>query len=75
MPNTDFKPNTTICWNCRNAVPDAYGKRGCSWSREGTPVEGWIATPRTLYQYKSKDDEMTEVIAFSVSDCPKFERG
>lgn len=30
----------TLCWGCGNAVPDAEGERGCSWSREGRPVEG-----------------------------------
>lgn len=35
----------TLCWTCINAVPDAAGKRGCSWSRENKPVRGWQAQP------------------------------
>ena len=69
MNRSKYSHNGTICWNCKNACG------GCSWSREFKPVEGWTATPRTLYQRKSKDNEMTEVIAFSVAECPKFERG
>lgn len=38
----------TICWACANAVPDADGERGCSWSREGKPVEGWVAERRDI---------------------------
>ena len=29
----------SLCWSCRNAVPDRYGN-GCSWSRDAIPVAG-----------------------------------
>lgn len=38
-----FAPSKTICWDCKNAVPDE--KNGCSWSRELKPVDGWTAMP------------------------------
>ena len=38
----------TLCWGCGNAVPDAEGERGCPWSREGKPVEGWVAERRDI---------------------------
>lgn len=31
----------SLCWSCRNAVPDRYGN-GCSWSRDAIPVAGWV---------------------------------
>ena len=33
----------SLCWFCKNAVPDV--KRGCSWSRSLEPVSGWDAIP------------------------------
>ena len=24
----------TLCWRCKNSVPDRYGERGCPWSRK-----------------------------------------
>ena len=57
-----FERSKTICWSCRNAVPD--GKNGCSWSESFTPVEGWTALPprsRVKGSYK-------------VVKCPKYRR-
>lgn len=42
----------TICWGCENAVPDLEGTRGCPWSREQKPVEGWMAEQDGGYTVK-----------------------
>lgn len=67
----------TLCWNCRNAVPDREGTRGCSWSRDFIPVEGWDATPQKLAVYygKSRKSRMRLGDSFIVQSCPKFEEG
>lgn len=58
----------TLCWSCANAVPDKYGKRGCSWSRSFEPVKGWDADETRLYS-----DKPTQ--SYHVRQCPEFVRG
>ena len=38
-----YMQSMTICWDCENAVPSADGGKGCPWSVNGQPVEGWKA--------------------------------
>lgn len=57
----------TLCWRCRNAVPDPDGRQGCSWSRDFEPVKGWTAVPQLL-KCPDKDDAET----FHVVSCPEF---
>lgn len=57
---------TTLCWCCENAVPSA--ERGCSWSRELTPVDGWRAT-KHLMKYDTKTVE-----SYIVHWCPQYKR-
>ncbi len=57
---------STLCWHCQNAVPDADGERGCSWSREGKPVAGWEAEIRPLNLSKE------QIISYCVRSCPEF---
>ena len=49
MPYTkkSYEP-PSICWECKNAVPDE--KYGCTWSISGgkVPVEGWDAEPTVI---------------------------
>lgn len=33
----------TLCWKCENAVPSSDGTRGCPWSTQLKPVDGWDA--------------------------------
>lgn len=49
----------SLCWSCRNAVPDKYGN-GCSWSRDAIPVAGWVA------DFNRKTD------AWHVNRCPEY---
>lgn len=58
--------NQTICWNCKNSVPDPYGKHGCSWSRKFAPVEGWDAIPT----YHAGNDSV--YLSYEVKSCPQF---
>lgn len=66
MPDReDFKPMSSLCWRCRNAVP---GKdTGCAWSRSKQPVEGWKAQATELKVY---DD--IKVASFNVRSCPEY---
>ena len=66
----------TICWACANAVPDEEGTRGCSWSREGKPVEGWVAERRDIrIQPKRPGEERRAVESYQVITCPAFVPG
>ena len=68
----------TICWYCRNAVPDREedNTKGCSWSRRFEPVEGWTAIPtvmRLAYRERAKHNRRkTEDTSFIVLHCPLF---
>ena len=53
----------TVCWTCQNAL------RGCSWSRDFIPVEGWTATPHMLY---ANDENHGGVQSYEVHDCPEY---
>lgn len=55
------KPNNTLCWNCANAC-----NKGCSWSEDFTPVEGWKAEPYI------KNGVTSEIISYEVIECPEF---
>lgn len=66
----------TICWACANAVPDEEGTRGCSWSREGKPVEGWVAARRDiLVQATRPGGGKKPVESYQVITCPAFVPG
>ena len=66
----------TICWACGNAVPDADGERGCSWSREGNPVEAWVAERRDIrIQPRRPGEERRAVESYQVITCPEFVPG
>lgn len=62
VPKSVSAPSTK-CWSCANACPSADGSRGCSWSRNLEPVDGWSTL--TL-----NDDVTTTVI-----ECPEFVEG
>lgn len=66
----------TICWACANAVPDEEGTRGCPWSREGKPVEGWTAERRDiLVQPTRPGGEKKRLESYCVITCPAFVPG
>ena len=52
------KEDSTICWDCANACTG-----GCSWAKDFTPVDGWLAEPwRTA----------NGVDSYLVKECPEF---
>lgn len=52
----------TLCWRCGNACAK------CSWSKDFTPVEGWVAIPT-----KVKDSHEGTIDSFLVLKCPQFD--
>mgnify|MGYP005756871875 CR=1 FL=1 len=66
----------TLCWSCANAVPSADGERGCPWSLEGKPVEGWSARRRDIQlQSPKKKDKARSVESYLVVACPLYRPG
>lgn len=63
----------TICWSCMHAVPCPIEGRGCSWSMEGKPVEGWKAERRDVVQHAYGGLSVLE--SYCVIDCPSFCKG
>lgn len=63
----------SICWDCKNAVPGE--KRGCSWSREFRPVEGWEALRRDIRPAKRRRRTPSMQESYRVLRCPRFEKG
>lgn len=60
-----YEESRTICWGCANACGN-----GCSWSRDGVPVEGWTARPTMIVSYGTQ--------SYCVTACPEYvvdERG
>lgn len=55
------------CWDCKNACG------GCSWSRNFTPVNGWVAEPTTI-TYKTGDILHT-TDTYKIFECPEFKKG
>ena len=56
----------TKCATCQNAVPKLDGSRGCNWSREFKPVEGWEATP------SRRRTKCYEIDSYCVTSCPEY---
>lgn len=58
----------TLCWRCKNAVPNPATGAGCDWSRSFKPVSGWDAEERPL-----KNPDCGAVQSFFVKSCPNFD--
>ena len=50
-----------LCFSCKNACG------GCSWSRCGEPVGGWVATPTVILQNAEEKE------SYSIEYCPEFQ--
>lgn len=61
----------TLCWDCRNAVPGE--DKGCAWSEDGEPVEGWDAEQTTVGEWYA--GQKCTRVSYIVRKCPMFERG
>ena len=53
----------SICWSCRNAVPEVVDgiQYGCSWSMDAKPIPGWTA-----------EESKYLVDSWRVWECPQF---
>lgn len=61
----DERRNTTLCWNCKNAV----GSTMCSWAKDFKPVVGWQAIRNDLKSTPGGG----MVISYIVLCCPLFD--
>lgn len=52
----------TLCWTCKNAVPNFKKKIGCSWSIALEPVAGWDAEQHCV----------DGVTSYRVDSCPYY---
>lgn len=57
----------SLCWDCRNAVDPL----ACEWVDNGTPVNGWWATPTQIRGVRKTGP----IASYHVTLCPKFVRG
>ena len=64
------KGKMTLCWYCKNAIPDDKGDKGCSWSRNRLPVDGWEAKLTQL-----KVAKRLTMPSYQVIECPEFKEG
>lgn len=68
----------SICWNCKNSVPNSEGTTGCEWSLELTPVPGWEAiegTISTSYRDSTGKLHYKKMPTYRVIQCPRFKEG
>ena len=66
------QPPKTICFLCKNCIPNPQNHIGCEWSYFLEPVPGWNAIRNDLRPSR-KDGEM--LVSYTVIDCPKFVEG
>lgn len=70
------KSKDTLCWECKNSVPNVEKLRGCSWSMFFIPVKGWEAEPRILkHGYDENNLLIPPARSYHVISCPYFEKG
>lgn len=56
------------CCTCRKAVG------GCSWSRNFTPVEGWVAIP-TYINHGGNKGHTRLGESYAIIHCPEYDKG
>jgi hypothetical protein len=55
--------NEQPCWRCERACG------GCTWSKNGKPVDGWEATPTIIRDY------IGDFPSYKITYCPEFIKG
>lgn len=63
---TEFNRSKQICFDCKKAVG------GCSWSKNFTPVQGWVAEPTKIRQSGGQEWRHTTA-SYRIISCPEFE--
>lgn len=53
-----------LCWTCKNACG------GCSWSQDGTPVEGWTAE-KSFLPSNGKYADTYKIIKCPLYNCDR----
>lgn len=61
------KKRDTLCWECEKC-----GGR-CSWSKDLTPVKGWVAEETNVPEYIAALEKIVPNV--TVIECPEFVRG
>lgn len=54
-----------LCWSCRRTC--CAGDKQCPWAFDGTPVEGWKATPSVVHEYSGDD-----IKSYKIEACPMY---
>lgn len=62
---TAHHTKTSLCWQCKNAVPNHLKGIGCEWSIDYHPVPGWTI----------KNSPCDGKEGIRVLDCPKYVKG
>ena len=52
----------SLCWECRNAVPNIEKLCGCSWSMFFIPVKGWDAIPLAKFLHLRQVNGSPELV-------------
>lgn len=68
-------PNETLCWYCKNAVPN--GKSGCDWSNDFQPCQGWSAKETIIMNAYNDGGSAKKhyTPSYKVAECPQFKEG
>lgn len=58
----------SLCWRCKNAV------KRCPWSKNFTPVPGWIAEETQISSQVSVEGVLknSSIPSYHVKECPMF---
>lgn len=67
-----FAKKETICPDCENCVPNPETGKGCSWSRQFKPVEGWTAEKTKIVNRTIEEGKEYTIDSYKVLDCPLF---
>lgn len=69
-----FCKEETLCWYCANSVPNPNTGKGCSWSKEFKPVEGWNAEETLVISRPDNGEGECAIQSYIVRGCPCFDR-
>ena len=64
------KDSRQPCWHCAKYID------GCSWSREGKPVDGWDAVRTYAHQQVCLNGEKMNIklpFSYMIKHCPEYE--
>lgn len=62
----------TLCWYCKKATADCNNM--CQWLHKNKPLKNWVAEQGNLQRYRDIDGTLHRGYAYTVKECPYFER-